>query len=88
MTGLFSFEEVCERIGRSPGRSLEYVTVCNAVKQFLKNVDTYYDYLPPLHFRGKLINSVKQFRKLLVALKAAEPCSVNFWHRFIVVNAY
>ena len=86
--GIITYEDVCNRLGNSPSRFLEYVTVVNAVKRFNKIIGNgIKQELPDIPlFHDKTILNARDFRRLLVAKKKSEPLAVQFWKRKYDVN--
>ena len=78
-----SFQEICNKIGVTPSRFLEYSVVCNAVKTFLRkfDVDKFCEMPQIPMFHNAQIYRASDFRKFLVSLKVTDPCSVSFWKR-------
>lgn len=77
-----SYENVCNLLGRTPNRILEYIVVRSAVLAFLrKHGNLYLEFSltdTPL-FHGIRLYHAKQFRCMLVHSRKTEPCSVGFW---------
>ena len=77
-----SYISVCETLGHSPNRILEYVTVRSVVTKYIKENNRTREHInlkdTPL-FCGNRILRASQFRKTLTELRAGKPCSVNFW---------
>ena len=78
------FDDICERLGRTPNRILEYNVVCAAVKSFLSKTDNHcmnkIIFEKPT-FCGSYISTLKDFRLILARKKKAEACCIGFWKR-------
>ena len=82
--GFITFHDVCQKIGQSASRILEYYAVRAAVHQFQRrntNNTTDIDLQNIPVFNGKRIASYKEFRKALEIDSSVTPCSHTFWNR-------
>ena len=83
--GLLSFEDICNKIGRSPNRILEYNVVRAAVNKFqhdLHNHNSVSDNMSEMpYFHGKIITTMKGFRKEIADSEKTTPCCHMFWNR-------
>ena len=83
-SGFLTFQDICNKLGNSPNRILEY-NVRAAVHTFVHSVngcdtvDTELSDLP-LFFNRK-INLVKDFGKAVISMHDSVPCANGFWHR-------
>ena len=80
--GLLSYAQICEKLGQSPDRILQYNLVCTAVRQFVlrNNVNAASHIGTPL-FHGRRLVMAKDFRSQLVTGTVSVPCSQGFWKR-------
>lgn len=81
---ILSYQDICDLIGYSPNRILEYNVVKAAVSLFMrKNVVNMTDDVCitlPL-FNGKNVLSAREYRKEIINMKTDVPCSGGFWKR-------
>ena len=84
-SGFLTFQDICNKLGSSPNRILEYNVVRAAVNTFVHSVDgcdTVDIELSDLpSFCNRKINSVKDFRKAVISMHDSVPCANGFWHR-------
>lgn len=82
--GMCSYQELCNRIGTSPGRILEYNVVSAAVQSFVSKVHEQnrsdVDFSNSPLFHGKKCSTCKDFRATLCESSYTEPCTVRFWN--------
>ena len=80
---ILTLDEVCEKIGHSPDRILQYNVVYSAVSKFLKTVPTNTlnreDTKP--FFHGKVLSTISGFRQQIVTNNREIPCAQAFWQR-------
>ena len=76
--GLLSFKKICEIVGNSPNRILEYNAVYSSVSAFLRRVDDTVAKLEQPMFYSKNIRTARDLRQHLVNRKALEPCAKGF----------
>ena len=79
------YERIVEKLGNSPGRLLEYITVSTVVNAYIrKNRDLHdesdYFAFTPI-FCGKQMTQARDFRKALNSKADLTPCSATFWNR-------
>ena len=81
---ILTFDQICEKMGYSANRMLEYNVVSSAVKLFLRRHgdmsrdDLDFEFLP---FCGENISTIKELRKVLVDRKNSSACAIGFWKR-------
>ena len=76
-----SFQEICEIVGNSPNRILEYNAVYSLVSACSRKVDDTVATLEQPMFYSKKIRTARDLRQHLVNRKAPEPCDKGFWNR-------
>ena len=85
-SGFLTFQDICNKLGSSPNRILEYNVVRAAVNTFVHSVDgcdtvdTELSDLPRFVMFRK-IKSVHDFRKAVISMHDSVPCANGFWHR-------
>ena len=85
LSGLLTFQGMCNKLGNSPNRILEFKVARAAVNTFVHSVDgwdtvgTELSDLPS--FCNRQINTVKDFRKAVISMHDSVPCANGFWHR-------
>ena len=84
-SGFITFQDICNKIGNSPSRILEYNVVRAAVYTFVHShnvCDTVDSELSdrPL-FCNRKLNTAKDFRKALIFIHDSVPCANGFWSR-------
>ena len=84
--GLLSFQEICEIVGNSPNRILEYNAVYSLVSACSRKVDDTVATLEQPMFYSKKIRTARDLRQHLVNRKAPEPCAKGFWNRKFSVD--
>ena len=86
-----SFDQVCNKVGASPNRFLEYIVVRNAVIHFvnyndMSNIDKI-DFSFPAKFHDQFIYNRRNFRKIIENNKAdIKPVSYYVWERKYNIN--
>ena len=79
--GLLSFQEICEIVGNSPNRILEYNAMYSLVSTFLRRADDTVATLEQPMFYSKKIRRARDLRQHLVNRKSLELCAKGFWNR-------
>ena len=84
-SGFITFQDICNKIGNSPSRILEYNVVRAAVYTFVRShnvCDTVDSELSdqPL-FCNRKINTAKDFKRALIFMHDSVPCANGFWSR-------
>jgi hypothetical protein len=78
------YEDICNKIGYSPNRILEYNVVRSATASFLRKQENFASLDPALNlptFCGKIISTIKGFREELVKNRFSTACAIGFWKR-------
>ena len=81
-----SFQEICEIVGNSSNRILEYNAVYSSVSAFLRGIDDTIATLEQPMFYSRKIRTARDLRQHLVNRKALEPCAKSFWNRNLLVG--
>ena len=79
---VFSYRSVCKLIGEALNRVLEHNVVYAAVHNVLRDFDNEAlndKFTDVSLFHGEKIYTVSNFRKNIVEMKIAEPCSIGLW---------
>ena len=81
-SGFITFQDICNKIGNSPIRILEYNVVRAAVYTFVHSHNVRDTADPELSdrplFCNKKINTAKDFRKALIFMHDTVPCAKGF----------
>ena len=84
-SGFITFQDICNNIGISPSRFLEYNVVRAAVYIFVHSHNVCDTIDPELSdqplFCNRKINTAKDFKKALIFMHNSVPCSNCFWSR-------
>ena len=80
------FQEICEIVGNSSNRILEYNAIYSSVSAFLSRLDDTVATLEQPMFYIKKIRTARDLRQHLVNRKAPEPCAKGFWNRKFSVD--
>ena len=80
--GSITFQDICNKIGNSPSRILEYNVVRAAVYTFVHSHNVCDTVDPELsdqpHFFNRKINTTKDFRKAVIFMHDSVPCAKGF----------
>ena len=82
---IITYQGLCDRIGDSPRRILEYNTVFAAVRSFQRKYQVNTEVELPL-FNEKLIFRAQSFRKEVIKLNKDTPTATMFWKNKFNVN--
>jgi len=79
---VFSYQSVCKQIGKALNRVSQHNFLYAAVHNVLRDFDNEalnnkFTDVPLFH--GEKIYTVSNFRKNIVEMKIAEPCSIGLW---------
>ena len=81
--GILTYNEICDKIGHSPGRILQYNVVSSAIRLFVSKVRDEdrkdLDLSTSPSFCSKMCSSCSDFRTVLCEVNYTEPCSNRFW---------
>ena len=82
---LLSFQNICELVGQSARRLLEYNIIQSVINKYIADGTLERRQQGVLGktptFCGKKTNEAKRFRELIITSRKNQPCAVNFWKR-------
>ena len=85
---LITLQQLCDKVGNSPSRIIEYNVVKSALHRALRTTPDLLDstQVQKAVFNNKTLISVREFRQELTSVKIVTPCSVSFWKRKFEYN--